>query len=78
VRAYTSGTDSSARQKGRLVPEQTNFMTGVFRWLGFAADFVSSVFGGGPVGITTDMPPTKQPSDDGGSTDEVPTGEERA
>jgi hypothetical protein len=48
---------------------------GILRWLGVAADFAAGVFGGSPIGITTDIasaPPssgesasTEEPSDEG-------------
>lgn len=40
------------------------------RWLGFAVDAASSATSGGPIGLTTEHPPTRRSSDDAGSEDE--------
>jgi hypothetical protein len=36
--------------------DSNRYRKGLWRWLGFVADFVSSATGGAPAGFTTDMP----------------------
>jgi len=54
-----------------------NIKAVVLRWLGFAADVASSATSGGPIGLTTEHPPTPRSSDDAGSEDEETPDESR-
>jgi hypothetical protein len=49
--------------------DSNTFGKSVLRWLGFAADFASSVFGGSPIGLTEIVPEGDKPRPTGEDDD---------
>ena len=48
-----------------------SFVSGTLRWLGAAADFAAGVFGGTPIGITTDITNAPRPSGESSCTEKA-------
>jgi len=48
-----------------------SFFSGMLRWLGVAADFAAAVFGGSPIGITTDITSAPGPAGESSATEEA-------